>query len=108
MLSVHVGRARPEGFRRDRAILFGSLGIVVVAGWTALFLWGASPWSRYLSHQGLEHGADAAETLLFVAGWTLMTVAMMLPTTWPLLVTFQALVRRRRRPGLLVGLVATG
>ena len=49
-----------------------------------------------------------AETLLFVVGWTLMTVAMMLPTTWPLLATFQALVRRRARPGLLVLLLAAG
>ncbi len=108
MLSVHAGRAQGRGFGRDRAILLGSLGAVVAAGWTALALWGASPWSRYLSHQGLEHGADAADTVLFVAGWTLMTVAMMLPTTWPLLVTFQALVRRRRRPGLLVLLLAAG
>ena len=104
MLSVHSGRVHG----RDRAILFASLGAVVIAGWTALVLWGASPWSRYLSHQGLEQGADAADTILFVAGWMLMTVAMMLPTTWPLLVTFQALIRRRRRPGLLVGLLVAG
>jgi predicted metal-binding membrane protein len=107
MLSVHAGRVHGV-HRRDRAILLGSLGAVVAAGWTALALWGASPWSRYLSHQGLEQGAGAADTLLFVAGWLLMTVAMMLPTTWPLLVTFQALIRRRRRPGLLVGLLAAG
>jgi predicted metal-binding membrane protein len=104
MLSVHAGRVHG----RDRAILLGALTAVVAAGWTALVLWGASPWSRYLSHQGLEHGAGAAETLLFVGGWMLMTVAMMLPTTWPLLLTFQALVRRRRRPGLLVILLVLG
>lgn len=104
MLSVHAGRVHG----RDRAILLGSLAVVVVAGWTALVLWGASPWSGYLSHRTLEHGAGAAETLLFVVGWTLMTVAMMLPTTWPLLVTFQALVRRRSQPGVLVLLLAAG
>jgi predicted metal-binding membrane protein len=108
MLSVHAGHVRGRGFSRDRAILFGALAAIVAAGWTALVLWGASPWSRYLSHQGIEHGADAADTALFVAGWTLMTVAMMLPTTWPLLVIFQGLVRRRRRPGLLVILLAAG
>ena len=108
MLTVHAGRAHGRGFSRDRAILFGSLATVVVAGWTALVLWGASPWSRYLSHQSLEHGAGVADTLLFVGGWLLMTVAMMLPTTWPLLVTFQALVRRRRQPALLVVLLAAG
>ncbi len=104
MLSVHAGRVPG----RDRAILLGSLAAVVAAGWTALVLWGASPWSGYLSHTTLEHGAGTAETLLFVVGWTLMTVAMMLPTTWPLLVTFQALVRRRSQPGLLVLLLAAG
>jgi predicted metal-binding membrane protein len=104
MLSVHAGRVHG----RDRAILFGSLAAVVAAGWTALVVWGASPWSRYLSHEGLEQGAGAADTLLFIGGWMLMTVAMMLPTTWPLLVTFQALVRRRRQPGVLVGLLAAG
>jgi predicted metal-binding membrane protein len=104
MLSVHAGRVHG----RDRAILFASLAAVVAAGWTALILWGASPWSRYLSHQELEHSAGATDTFLFVGGWMLMTVAMMLPTTWPLLVTFQALVRRRRQPGLLVVLLVAG
>jgi predicted metal-binding membrane protein len=104
MLTVHAGRVRGH----DRAILFGSLAAVVVAGWTALVLWGASPWSAYLSHQTLEHEAGAGETVLFVAGWTLMTVAMMLPTTWPLVTTFQAIVGRRRRPSLLVLLVVAG
>lgn len=104
MLSVHAGRVHG----RDRAILLASLAAVVAAGWTALVLWGASPWSGYLSHTTLEQGAGAAETLLFVVGWTLMTAAMMLPTTWPLLLTFQALVRRRRRPGQLVLLLGAG
>ena len=44
---------------RDRAILFGALAAVVVAGWAALMLWGASPWSRYLSHEELEHGGGS-------------------------------------------------
>ena len=110
MLSLHAGRIEAHGRHagRDRAILLGSLAAVVVAGWAALALWGASPWSRYLSHEGLEQGGGAADTVLFVGGWLLMTVAMMLPTTWPLLTTFQALVRRRRRPAVLVVLLAAG
>ena len=112
MATVHaglaVGRAPGRRLGRDRAILLGSLGAVVAAAWAALAVWGASPWSRYLEHQALEHGADGLDTALFVGGWTLMTVAMMLPTTWPLLATYQAMVRRRRRPGLLVALVGLG
>ena len=37
-----------------------------------------------------------------------MIVAMMLPTAIPLLVTFGALVRRRRSPGVLVALAVVG
>ena len=108
MLTVHAGHASGRVAGRERAILLGSLAAVVAAGWTALVLWGASPWAGYLSHQTLEQGAGAAETLVFVVGWTLMTVAMMLPTTWPVLVTFLAIVGRRRQPGVLVGLVGVG
>ena len=113
MLSVLVGRVGGDalGPRRDRVILVASLVAVVVAAWTALALWGASPSSRHHGHVG--HGdvagaGGASDALLFVGGWLLMTVAMMLPTTWPLLATFQALVQRRRRPGILVGLVVAG
>jgi predicted metal-binding membrane protein len=104
MLTMHAGRAGG----RDRAILLGSLAAIVAAGWVALAIWGASPWARYLSHQDVADGAGPAETALFVGGWLVMSVAMMLPTTWPLLVTFQALVQRRRQPTVLVGLLVTG
>jgi predicted metal-binding membrane protein len=104
MMLVHAGRAHG----RDRLILGAALGGIVAAGWTALAVWGASPWSRYLGHGGLAEESGPADVALFVGGWVLMTVAMMLPTTWPLLVTFQALVRRRQRPGRLVGLLAAG
>ena len=106
MISAHAGRTQG----RDRTILVGSLGAVVAAAWVALLAWGASPWSRYLGHEALGDagGGGVAATGLFVGGWTLMTVAMMLPTTWPLLVTFRALVGRRRQPALLVVLVGVG
>jgi hypothetical protein len=41
MSSRHAGRVAAPGrrFGRDRAILLGSLGAVVAAGWTALALW---------------------------------------------------------------------
>ena len=110
MLSFLVGRVGGDalGRGRDRAVLVASLGAVVVAAWMTLALWGASPGSRYHGHGMPAHGTGATEAALFVGGWLLMIVAMMLPTTWPLLATFQALVRLRRRPGLLVGLVGAG
>ena len=44
----------------------------------------------------------------FTIGWTLMIVAMMLPSSVPLVVTFGALVGRRRQPNRLVALLLTG
>jgi predicted metal-binding membrane protein len=93
--------------RRDRAILAGSLVALAVAAWLALWLWGASPYARYLHHDG-DLGPPAAQASLFAAGWVLMIVAMMLPSSVPLVMTFGALVRRRRRPGVLVGLLLAG
>ena len=48
------------------------------------------------------------EASLFAVGWVLMIVAMMLPSSVPLVVTFAALVRRRPRPGQLVVLLLAG
>jgi predicted metal-binding membrane protein len=46
--------------------------------------------------------------LLFVAGWTLMIVAMMLPTSLPFVALFHSLVRRRPEQMRLVGMVVAG
>jgi len=46
--------------------------------------------------------------LFYVAGWVLMTAAMMLPTTLPLLDAFRRLTRGRADRPLLLGLVITG
>jgi len=93
--------------RRDRAILGGSLAGLAVAAWLALWLWGASPYARYLHHDD-DVGPLAAQASLFAVGWVLMIVAMMLPSSVPLVMTFAALVRRRSRPGALVGLLLAG
>jgi predicted metal-binding membrane protein len=93
--------------RRDRAILGGSLVGLACASWLALWLWEASPSGHYLHHAG---GVEPLpiEAVLFTAGWVLMIVAMMLPSSVPLVMTFGALVRRRQRPGLLVVLLLLG
>ena len=92
--------------RRDRAILGGSLVALAAAAWIALWAWGSSPAGQYLHHGG---GASTPlGALLFTAGWIVMIVAMMLPSSVPLVVTFGALVGRRRRPGVLVALLLAG
>ena len=89
------------------------VGTLVLLSWVALALWSWSPYGRFLSHEGLEGVAPfssdyASLFVFFVAGWTLMTVAMMLPTTLPLLAFFQSLVRTRPDHVVLVALLVTG
>lgn len=92
--------------RRDRAILAGSLVALTAVAWLSLWIWTTSPYGRYLHHEGA--GALPFEVPLFIAGWVLMIVAMMLPSSVPLVLTFGALVGRRRRPRSLVALLLTG
>jgi predicted metal-binding membrane protein len=93
--------------RRDRAILVGSLVALALAAWLSIWLWEGSAYAVYLGHDTL-----GAPTLLgaglFTVGWVLMIVAMMLPSSAPLVMTFAALVGRRARPRLLVALLLTG
>jgi predicted metal-binding membrane protein len=93
--------------RRDRAILLGSLGALTVVAWTSLWLWEGSPYRDFLGHAG-GVGPLPLEATLFSLGWVLMIVAMMLPSSVPLVLTFRALVGRRQRPGLLVVLLLVG
>ena len=93
--------------RRDRAILGGSLVALTVVAWLALWVWESSPAVPYLRHDG-GGGPVPLEVALFTGGWILMIVAMMLPSSVPLVVTFGALVGRRRRPWVLVALLLVG
>ena len=95
---------------RDRAILVATLVAIAVVAWLALWFWEGSPYGHYLHHDGLD-GASASLAVgaaAFTVGWTLMIVAMMLPSSVPLVVTFGALVRRRRQPARLVALLLVG
>jgi predicted metal-binding membrane protein len=84
------------------------LGLVALA-WAALWLWGNSPYARLLSHDAAAAtGGGPALALAFVGGWTLMIVAMMLPSSLPLVMTFSALIRRRADRTLLITLVLVG
>lgn len=93
--------------RRDRAILTGLLVMLAAAAWVALWVWERSPGGHQLRHEG---GGEPVllEAAFFTGGWILMIVAMMLPSSVPLIVTFARLVGRRRRPGALVVLLMTG
>jgi predicted metal-binding membrane protein len=84
-------------------------------------VWSASPYGRYLDHQGWgEAGALAAfcravpqgdivvPGLLHAAAWVLMIAAMMLPTTLPLLAMFRRITDARPDAGRLLALVVLG
>lgn len=112
-----VGSMQLAWRRHVRAAL---LVLAIASAWVALWLWGSSPYGRYLHHGqwtqlGLTEGLCAvpgagtlAPALFYVTGWLLMTAAMMLPTTLPLLEAFRRLTQSRPDRSLLLGLVVTG
>jgi predicted metal-binding membrane protein len=83
-------------------------GLVALA-WLTLWVWGNSPYARLLSHDAAAAaGGGPGLALAFVGGWTLMIVAMMLPSSLPLVLMFSALTRRRADRTTLVGLLLLG
>jgi predicted metal-binding membrane protein len=92
--------------RRPLIIL---LVILSALAWLALWLWGQSPYSRYLDHHNLDAAAGNLGLMpLFVAGWVVMTIAMMLPTSLPLITLFDTLTRMRPHHIRLVMLLVGG
>jgi predicted metal-binding membrane protein len=94
---------------------FGALLIaLVILCWLTLFLWGTSPYRRFLSHDSIGDlgGRISLEytgiAIIFVAAWLLMTVAMMLPTALPLVLLFQRFVATRPNRWTLTAAVIVG
>lgn len=97
------------------------IGGLTAFAWLTLAVWAHSPYGRYLDHgQWLQAGLAAnlcrvvpggavlLPGLLYVGGWLLMTVAMMLPTTLPLLAIFSRLTRQRADRRMLMALLVLG
>jgi predicted metal-binding membrane protein len=97
------------------------MALLTASAWLTLWLWAASPYGRYLDHGGwLEAGLAGAVCralpagelllpgILYVGGWLLMTVAMMLPTTLPLLEIFRRMTAARADRARLLALVTLG
>src|SRR5262245_10402667 len=101
MRSREVSDSRPSSMialseRQSRTLL---LGAFLVLSWTTLWAWSQTP-----SGQHFHHAGATFSMVYFASGWALMTVAMMLPTTFPLLSLFHGMLSDRRRRALLVGL----
>jgi predicted metal-binding membrane protein len=98
--------------RNDR-LFFGLIALLIALAWLSLWLWQQSPQARFLGHEEIGGTASLSQgylvlLALFVGGWTLMTVAMMLPTSLPLIAFFRTLVRRRSNRVSLVALLVLG
>jgi predicted metal-binding membrane protein len=86
-----------------------ALAALVGLAWLTLWLWGQSPYGRLLSHEGIDAaGGGTLLALTFVGGWTLMIVAMMLPSSLPLVLMFGVLTRQRQDRLVLLGLLLLG
>src|SRR5918996_1749693 len=96
-------------------------GLLTGTAWIVLWLWASSPYGRYLDHGSwtrigfaasicsvLPAGEALLPALLYVGGWLLMTAAMMLPTTLPLLEIVARIGRDRPDGRVLLGLVIAG
>jgi len=96
------------------------LGLITVA-WVTLALWEVSPYGRYLDHGNwtqaglagaicsfLPQGELVFPLLLYTGGWLLMSAAMMLPTTLPLLDIFRRMTTGRPDSSALLILVIGG
>jgi predicted metal-binding membrane protein len=97
------------------SVLLVTLAGLVALAWLALWLWHASAYGRYLHHvelAGIDLGGEPAaatkQAAVYIAGWVLMTVAMMLPTTFPLLEIFHRMTRQRHDRTRLLALAVAG
>ena len=95
----------------ERRTFFALIGALIGSAWIALWIWGRSPYGRYLGHEQLGDlgtGSLLLPITFYLVGWTLMTIAMMLPTAMPLLEIFRRLTAARQDRSHLVALVIGG
>jgi predicted metal-binding membrane protein len=89
------------------------LGLIALA-WILLVAWGQSPYGRFLDHDefgDVDLGLTARSLgymAVFVGGWTLMTFAMMLPTSLPLIDMFRRMTAKREDNRQLMVLLIGG
>jgi predicted metal-binding membrane protein len=90
----------------ERWLYAGAMTGLIGGAWVVLGLLGASTYAPYLSHEFLAEGGDLGAALtrvtIFVAGWTLMSVAMMLPSSLPLVTVFHTITSGAWRLVLLL------
>ena len=106
---------------RHRSAFLPLLGGLIAFTWFTLWAWSVSPYGKYLQHgnwfelgpaaflcRAVPGGEIFVPALIHTTGWVLMTVAMMLPTTLPLLDQFRRMTKHRPDGARLVSLVIAG
>lgn len=113
--------------RDDERLYWAAIGLVIAIAWAITALIGTSHYAPYVGHGGLgersepaghvHHGGGSAvpsslpfalALLVFAGGWTAMTIAMMLPTSLPLVNLFRTAVRDRAGHATLITLLVLG
>lgn len=102
--------------RYDQKIFMILIVVLIVLSWLAIWFLGNSPYSRFVAHQDageMSHsiGYDSEYFLfiiVFVVSWTLMIVAMMLPTSIPLINIFRTITCDRQNSTRLIFLLIIG
>lgn len=76
--------AIPMPARRANLIV----GLLIASAWGFLIIWQFSPYAELLGHESLgdHHFSFPVKLSAFVMSWFLMTVAMMLPASMPMLI----------------------
>jgi len=90
----------------------GLIAIASAVAWLFFWRFAHSPTLHYLHQAHLigppMNGSYLLGGFLFVAGWTVMTIAMMLPTSIPLVRIFNRIAHDRPDRGLVTALVIVG
>lgn len=97
---------------RENWLLATLIAIASTLAWFLLWRFAHSPTLHYIHHAYLigppMSGSYLLGGFLFVGGWTVMTIAMMLPTSIPLIDVFNRIAHDRPERGLLTALVIVG
>jgi predicted metal-binding membrane protein len=93
--------------RRSRPVLLvGLIGAMVAAAWWSLMPSAGSAGHAHHHHGSAPGGLSATQIGFFAVSWTLMTIAMMLPTSLPLVAIFDRLAGGKKfRQGLVALLI---
>jgi len=95
----------PAAIERSAVVIV--VGLLAAAAWVALWLSSASG-LHHLNHLSAATVATVRFQFFFVASWTVMTVAMMLPTSLPVIAILHAFASERSDRLLLVALTVLG